>query len=185
MVDRWTRSPENRRLLSLPLRSVINLSEAVSKSLRNSYRSPVRRISLSPDTASLSVSVANQTDGRNYLSDYATIVSFPPALGLAQIVSNTVPRIPWISGFPILLYNFAVVESLSLFPGYLIIFHSTFDSRIDDSPPPSGIRESTRIENLLLCTTTIVSKGRMVGKHERLVAAISRVSSARVTAQRR
>lgn len=66
MVDRWTRSPENRRLLSLPLRPVINLSEAVSKSLRNSYRSPARRISLSPDTASLSVSVANQTDGRNY-----------------------------------------------------------------------------------------------------------------------
>lgn len=165
MVDRWTRSPENRRLLSLPLRSVINLSEAVSKSLRNSYRSPVRRISLSPDNAaSLSVSVANQTDGRNYYPSNCAIVSFPPARS-AQIVSNTVPRIPWISGFPILLYNFTVSRILPSLSSSRLLNNLPLGPRIDDSPPP-GIRESTRIENLVLYTTTLVSKGRMVGKHE-------------------
>lgn len=83
----------------------------------------------------------------------------------AQIVSNTVPRIPWISGFPILLYNFTVSRILPSLSFSRLLNNLPLGPRIDDSPPP-GIRESTRIENLVLYTTTLVSKGRMVGKHE-------------------
>lgn len=167
MVDRWTRSPENRRLLSLPLRSVINLSEAVSKSLRNSYRSPVRRISLSPDNAaSLSVSVANQTDERNYYPSNCAIVSFPPARSAGANCfqhrsTDSVDK--WI---PYLVIQFYRLSNSSLSLSFSRLLNNLpLGPRIDDSPPP-GIRESTRIENLVLYTTTLVSKGRMVGKHE-------------------
>lgn len=130
MVDRWTRSPENRRLLSLPLRPVINLSEAVSKSLRNSYRSPARRISLSPDTASLSVSVANQTDGRNYyISLHRSFLFLVARLAGANCFQHRSTDSTMDKWIPYLVIQFYRLSNCSLSLGYLIIFHSTRSTR--------------------------------------------------------